>query len=90
MRATPQSQTGVCPVQNNVTPVRHDVGMVQAQLQLIPEKRSWRLDADTRRVGRAGLAQARAALAAADSPPDITAARAAPITERQSDFAPAA
>lgn len=41
--------------------------MVQPQLQLITVERPWQLDPTTRTIGRAGLAQARAALAAARS-----------------------
>ncbi len=39
--------------------------MASAQLQLIDTHRPWKLDRRTVEVGRAGLAQARAALAAA-------------------------
>lgn len=39
--------------------------MTSAQLQLITTDRAWKLDKRTVEVGRAGLAQARAALAAA-------------------------
>ena len=39
--------------------------MVQAQLLLLPNDTNWHLDPSTRRIGREGLAQARAALAAA-------------------------
>lgn len=44
--------------------------MKTAQLTLIDDDRPWRLDDGTRRVGREGLAKARAALAAhlVDSP----------------------
>ena len=38
--------------------------MKTAQLTLISDERPWRLDEGTRRVGREGLAKARAALAA--------------------------
>lgn len=34
------------------------------QLTLIPARKTWHLDAQTREVGRRGIAQARAALAA--------------------------
>lgn len=39
--------------------------MASAQLQLIDTNRPWKLDRRTVEIGRAGLAQARAALAAA-------------------------
>lgn len=45
--------------------------MVQAQLLLIPTDSAWRLDPSTRRIGRQGLALARAALAAATAGPDL-------------------
>lgn len=38
--------------------------MKTAQLTLISDDRPWRLDEGTRRIGREGLAKARAALAA--------------------------
>ena len=38
--------------------------MVQAQLLLLPTDTTWRLDPSTRRIGREGIAAARAALAA--------------------------
>lgn len=41
--------------------------MATAQLQLIQSEPNWKLDQHTIEVGRAGLAQARAALARADS-----------------------
>lgn len=40
------------------------VPMKNAQLTLLSDDRPWRLDEGTRRVGREGLAKARAALAA--------------------------
>ena len=43
--------------------------MVSAQLQLIESEESWKLDARTIEVGRAGLAAARAALASARTAP---------------------
>lgn len=39
--------------------------MASAQLQLLDTERPWKLDRRTVEIGRAGLAQARAALAAA-------------------------
>lgn len=39
--------------------------MASAQLQLIPTDHTWKLDRHTVQVGRAGIAKARAALAAA-------------------------
>ncbi len=39
--------------------------MASAQLQLIYTDRTWKLDRRTVQIGRAGIAQARAALAAA-------------------------
>lgn len=39
--------------------------MASAQLQLIHTDHTWKLDRQTVKVGRAGIAQARAALAAA-------------------------
>lgn len=42
--------------------------MATAQLQLIESDRPWKLDRRTVEIGRVGLAQARAALAAADAP----------------------
>lgn len=39
--------------------------MVNAQLVLLTPDGSWKLDEDTKRIGRAGLAQARAVLAEA-------------------------
>lgn len=59
----------------NVTPGRHDVTMTRQQLHLIeisdeaPDHvgvRDTRLDERTKAIGRAGLAQARAALAEAE------------------------
>ncbi len=44
--------------------------MATAQLKLIETERSWKLDRRTVEIGRAGLAQARAALAAATSSTD--------------------
>ncbi len=41
--------------------------MASAQLQLIDTERPWKLDRRTVEIGRAGLAQARAALAAANT-----------------------
>ncbi len=41
--------------------------MASAQLQLIHTNHTWKLDQQTVKVGRAGIAQARAALAAATS-----------------------
>ena len=43
--------------------------MASAQLQLIDTDRPWKLDRRTVEIGRAGVAQARAALAAATSEP---------------------
>lgn len=57
----------VFPVQSSVTPHPHTVLMVQAQLLLLPNDTNWHLDPSTRRIGREGLAQARAALAAASA-----------------------
>ncbi|MEM9565881.1 MAG: hypothetical protein AAGA93_24885 [Actinomycetota bacterium] len=42
--------------------------MASAQLTLIDTDRPWKLDHRTVEIGRAGLAQARAALAAASKP----------------------
>ncbi len=39
------------------------ISMKHAQLTLIADERPWRLDAETREVGRTGLRKARAALA---------------------------
>lgn len=47
------------------------IPMTSAQLELINPDRSWKLDRRTVEVGRAGLAQARAALAAATPVVDI-------------------
>ncbi len=44
--------------------------MASAQLQLITIDHTWKLDRQTVEVGRAGIAQARAALAAATSVSD--------------------
>lgn len=38
-----------------------------AQLVLLPTRTQWRLDDDTRRIGRAGIARARAILAASET-----------------------
>ncbi len=48
-----------------VTPRRQDGHMSSAQLQLVPPAPAspWRLSTETRRIGRAGIAEARAALA---------------------------
>ncbi len=48
--------------------------MVQPQLLLLPTDNTWRIDPSTRRIGREGIAAARAALAAAGN----TATAAAP------------
>ncbi len=42
--------------------------MASAQLQLIDTERPWKLDRRTVEIGRAGVAKARAALAAASEP----------------------
>ncbi len=42
--------------------------MASAQLQLIDTERTWKLDRRTVEIGRAGVARARAALAAATAP----------------------
>lgn len=47
--------------------------MASAQLQLIDTERPWKLDRRTVEIGRAGLAQARAALAAATAPAPASA-----------------
>jgi hypothetical protein len=44
--------------------------MASAQLQLVSNGQSWKLDRRTIEVGRAGLAKARAALAAASTTTD--------------------
>jgi hypothetical protein len=44
--------------------------MASAQLQLIETEESWKLDAHTIEVGRAGIAAARAALASAHAAPE--------------------
>ncbi|MEM7273580.1 MAG: hypothetical protein AAF547_10905 [Actinomycetota bacterium] len=44
--------------------------MASAQLQLITTEASWKLDRHTVEVGRAGIAKARAALAAATELPE--------------------
>lgn len=46
-----------------VTPPAETVGM-ERQLTLIDPQRTWRLDERTRQIGRRGVAEARAALAA--------------------------
>lgn len=46
-----------------VRPPAENVAMAR-QLTLIPAKKDWQLDERTKQVGRRGLAQARAALAA--------------------------
>ena len=53
----------------SVTPPLHDVPMTTAQLQLVPGTATspWRLSNETRRIGRAGIAEARAALAAREA-----------------------
>lgn len=43
--------------------------MTSAQLQLIHSNDTWKLDRRTVEIGRAGIAQARAALDAAEEPP---------------------
>ena len=53
----------------SVTPLVHSEDMASAQLQLIENEESWKLDARTIEVGRAGLAAARAALANARTAP---------------------
>ncbi len=53
--------------------------MVQAQLLLVTTDPTWRIDSSTRRIGRAGLAQARAALAAANHTGPIPDPIAVPI-----------
>jgi hypothetical protein len=55
---------------------------MERQLVLLEQEPDWRLDAQTREVGRAGLAMARAALRAAaeraaDHPPAASAGRSA-------------
>lgn len=45
--------------------------MANAQLVLLPTDSKWKLDEDTRRIGRAGLAQARAILAEAPEATDL-------------------
>ncbi len=52
--------------------------MVQAQLLLLPTDTTWRIDPSTRRIGREGLAEARAALAAASHTNALLAASSAP------------
>ena len=42
--------------------------MANAQLTLVPADTNWKLDEETKRIGREGLAQARAALAETPSP----------------------
>jgi len=73
--------------------------MVNAQLVLLAPDRSWRLDEDTKRIGRAGLAHARAVLAdaapmrglRADDLPTITLPTSARPTPRElQQLAPAA
>lgn len=44
--------------------------MASAQLQLVTNDHTWKLDRETVAVGRAGIAQARAALEAATSTSD--------------------
>ncbi|MGB5760163.1 MAG: hypothetical protein WBM50_24825 [Acidimicrobiales bacterium] len=70
--------------------------MASAQLQLIPTDHTWKLDRHTVQVGRAGIAKARAALAAATQLPDtedetISAAvgRMAKLAEHESGREPA-
>jgi hypothetical protein len=46
-----------------VRPPEEDDAMTR-QLTLIPARKTWQLDAQTREVGRRGIAEARAALAA--------------------------
>lgn len=58
--------------------------MTSAQLELITSDRDWKLDERTVEIGRAGLAKARAALAAATpiiDIPDPANAREAKATE---------
>ncbi len=45
--------------------------MASAQLQLITTDTTWKLDRRTVEIGRAGIAQARAALAAATVVPEL-------------------
>ena len=62
----------VAPETETVRPPEEDVVMAR-QLTLIEDKKPWRLDEKTREIGRRGLAEARAALAAnrpKDSRPD--------------------
>ena len=46
--------------------------MANAQLVLLPSDSKWKLDEDTLRIGRAGLAQARAILADTPDAVDLT------------------
>ena len=41
------------------------------QLRLIEPKQNWKMDRRTREIGRKGLAEARAALRAASTPPEV-------------------
>lgn len=61
--------------------------MATAQLQLISTDQTWKLDVRTVEIGRAGIAQARAALASAetvDNPLDATYAESKAASYRTS------
>ncbi|MEL6983191.1 MAG: hypothetical protein AAFO29_12270 [Actinomycetota bacterium] len=62
--------------------------MASAQLQLINTERPWKLDRRTVEIGRAGLAQARAALEAAKTgttadPAEVSLFEALPTVDRR-------